>query len=64
MDFMNNATFFVKTLILQAFISSALWSQERQSVDSLTRQIDNKFEALNHRLDQLEKAVDDVQWYN
>ncbi|HAL55050.1 MAG TPA: S9 family peptidase [Bacteroidetes bacterium] len=26
--------------------------------------IQQRFEALNHRLDQLEKAVDDVLWYN
>ena len=28
------------------------------------KQIDKKFEALDHRLDELAKAVDDVQWYN
>lgn len=26
--------------------------------------IDRRFEALDHRLDQLEKAVDDILWYN
>jgi dipeptidyl aminopeptidase/acylaminoacyl peptidase len=27
-------------------------------------ELETKFEALNHRLDDLEKAVDDVLWYN
>jgi dipeptidyl aminopeptidase/acylaminoacyl peptidase len=27
-------------------------------------EVETKFEALNHRLDDLEKAVDDVLWYN
>ncbi len=28
------------------------------------KEFTKKFEALDHRLDQLEKAIDDVQWYN
>jgi dipeptidyl aminopeptidase/acylaminoacyl peptidase len=53
-----------KTFVFLFLIFIPLWAQERQSVDSLMKQIDKKFEALNHRLDQLDKAVDDVQWYN
>jgi len=30
----------------------------------LQKLIEKRFEALNHRLDQLEKAVDDVLWYD
>jgi hypothetical protein len=26
--------------------------------------IDSKFEALDHRVDQLQKAIDDVLWYD
>ena len=39
-------------------------AQNRQPIDSLAAQIDRKFEALDHRLDQLAKAIDDIQWYN
>jgi dipeptidyl aminopeptidase/acylaminoacyl peptidase len=31
---------------------------------SLKMQIDDRFEALDHRLDQLEKAVDDILWFD
>jgi dipeptidyl aminopeptidase/acylaminoacyl peptidase len=36
----------------------------KMNEDSLSKHIDEKFEALDHRLDQLTKAVDDVLWYN
>jgi dipeptidyl aminopeptidase/acylaminoacyl peptidase len=32
--------------------------------DSISETIEKKFEALNYRIDELEKAVDDVLWYN
>jgi len=31
---------------------------------ALSKQIDKKFEALDQRIDQLEKAVDDILWYD
>jgi dipeptidyl aminopeptidase/acylaminoacyl peptidase len=31
---------------------------------SLEALIDKRFEALDHRLDTIEKAIDDIQWYN
>jgi dipeptidyl aminopeptidase/acylaminoacyl peptidase len=37
-------------------------SAQEKPVDA--KLIDSKFEALNHRVDQLEKSVDDVLWYN
>jgi dipeptidyl aminopeptidase/acylaminoacyl peptidase len=64
---MNHSTFLhllFKTLLLLFLCSLPLWTQDGHSVDSLAKQIDKKFEALDHRLDQLEKAVDDVQWYH
>ena len=56
--------FLLKTFIFLFLNILPLLAQERQSIDSLMKQIDKKFEALDHRLDQLAKAVDDVQWYN
>jgi dipeptidyl aminopeptidase/acylaminoacyl peptidase len=64
---MNNSTFLhllLKTLVLLFLCSLPVRTQEKHPIDSLSKQVDNKFEALNYRLDQLEKAVDDVQWYN
>jgi hypothetical protein len=49
-------------LILGAGIPAALAEDAPES--SLEAQIDRRFEALDHRLDTLEKAVDDIQWYN
>jgi len=36
--------------------------QDKTGSDSIEKQIDKKFESLDHRLDQIEKAVDDLQW--
>ena len=49
---------------LISFLAIPLRAQQVTPVDSLKEQIDKKFEALDHRLDELAKAVDDVQWYN
>jgi dipeptidyl aminopeptidase/acylaminoacyl peptidase len=38
--------------------------EERSRFDTLSLHVDAKFESLDHRLDQFEKAVDDVMWYN
>ncbi len=48
-----------------AFTMALLNAQEKKmNEDGISKQIDEKFEALDHRLDQLAKAVDDVIWYN
>ncbi|MBF8294270.1 MAG: peptidase, family, catalytic domain protein [Bacteroidetes bacterium] len=47
-------------VLLTAFIAVSL-AQEKP-VDA--KLIDSKFEALNHRLDQLAKTIDDVLWYD
>ncbi|MGD0337442.1 MAG: alpha/beta fold hydrolase [Bacteroidota bacterium] len=41
-------------------------AQEKQSNNKQDNEIiiEKKFEDLNYRLDQLEKALDDIQWYN
>ena len=36
---------------------------EKPSSESINEYIDKKFEALDHRLDEIEKAVDDILWY-
>ena len=51
-------------IVLVFFLTLPLAAQNGTPVDSLKKQIDKKFEALDHRLDELAKAVDDVQWYN
>jgi len=54
--------FVLSVMILITFLSSFLVAQEKEkNVNDL---IDKKFESLDHRLDQLAKAIDDVQWYN
>ena len=49
---------------LLSFMVLPMRAQHGTSIDSLKKQIDKKFEALDHRLDELAKAIDDVQWYN
>jgi len=64
---MNNSISFrclEKIVILLVLFTLTLHTQDASSIDSLANQIEKKFEALNHRIDHLEKAVDDVQWYN
>ncbi len=50
------------TFLLIAFFSSQNFAQEKEK--SVEEIIEKRFELLNHRLDQLEKAVDDILWYN
>ncbi|MBI5730964.1 MAG: S9 family peptidase [Ignavibacteriales bacterium] len=40
----------------------ATFAQEKEK--STNEVIEKKFEDLDHRLDQLAKAIDDIQWYN
>jgi dipeptidyl aminopeptidase/acylaminoacyl peptidase len=41
--------------------NNAQSTTEEKTVEKL---INNKFESLDHRLDQIEKAIDDIQWNN
>jgi dipeptidyl aminopeptidase/acylaminoacyl peptidase len=53
--------------IVLIFLTMALQlnaQQEKSRTDSLSQIINDKFESLDHRLDRLEKEIDDVQWYN
>lgn len=46
--------------LLFVFSPISLFSQEQ----NLNELIEKKFEALEHRLDILEKGIDDIQWFN
>lgn len=49
--------------VLAAVLAAGAAAQE-PAPDPVQAAIDKKFAALNHRLDTLEKAVDDILWYN
>ena len=61
---MNSGFRIISNVILFLFLTSLLIAQEENGKDDTTdKLIQNKFQSLNHRLDQLEKAVDDLLWY-
>lgn len=39
-------------------------AQDENKPDPVEKMIDRKFESLGHRLDQIEKAVDDLRWHD
>lgn len=39
-------------------------SSSGEADESINSKIDAKFEDLNHRLDRIDKAIDDLMWYN
>jgi dipeptidyl aminopeptidase/acylaminoacyl peptidase len=52
-------------LLISLLFNTLLLAQEgKQESTGVEKQIDKKFESLNHRLDQVEKAIDDILWYN
>ncbi|MGE5401266.1 MAG: alpha/beta hydrolase family protein [Ignavibacteriales bacterium] len=57
--------FFIGLIFLGSLsLSSPAFSQEKPGDKNIQEVIDKKFESLGHRLDQLEKAMDDILWYN
>jgi dipeptidyl aminopeptidase/acylaminoacyl peptidase len=46
------------------FCISAVAQESEDISESLGSRIDSKFENLNHRLDMIEKSIDDLMWYN
>ncbi|GAB4181677.1 MAG: alpha/beta fold hydrolase [Calditrichia bacterium] len=50
------------SLLISIFAFLSLFAQEKSVSDA--EMIEKKFDALNHRLDVLEKAIDDVLWYH
>jgi dipeptidyl aminopeptidase/acylaminoacyl peptidase len=61
---MKTFSFFAVFLLLFLSLPTALFSQESKDADRLEKLLDAKFEALDHRLDQLAKSVDDVLWFD
>lgn len=63
---MRSQSFFRPAVLLfiplAAVLSYSPLAAQEKPVDA--KLIDSKFEALNHRVDQLAKAIDDVLWYN
>ncbi len=52
-------------LILSVFVVGLLQSQDKGDNQSdIEKLINKRFESLDHRLDQIEKHIDDIQWYN
>jgi dipeptidyl aminopeptidase/acylaminoacyl peptidase len=56
--------FLVFPLILGLSLTALPLGAQENEGKRMERYIDKKFEALDHRIDELEKAVDDVLWYN
>ena len=48
------------------FLLAALPAKGQSGEDqaALKKEVDRKFEQLRHRLDELEKSIDDILWYN
>jgi len=46
------------------FVPPLLLRAQEPDTENLQKLIDKKFEALDHRLDQLQKQIDDVLWYD
>lgn len=49
--------------LFMVFTITALAQNTQEEQTDEVKRVDKKFESLNHRLDQLEKAVDDLLWY-
>ena len=51
-------------IIQPLLLTTSLMAQEAAGTpNAIEKNIDHKFELLDHRLDQLEKAIDDILWY-
>jgi dipeptidyl aminopeptidase/acylaminoacyl peptidase len=60
---MNPKLSIISVILINLLFTISGFTQDKKE-DNLSETIENKFEALNHRIDELEKAVDDVLWYN
>ncbi len=56
--------FYVFPLIAGFLLGAALLKAQEQEGKQMEKYIDKKFESLDHRIDELAKAVDDVLWYD
>ncbi|MGD2295152.1 MAG: alpha/beta fold hydrolase [Candidatus Aminicenantes bacterium] len=64
----NNRLFVLFSFILPVFLfcaDSSVWAQaSAQEEDRVLKFLREEFDSLSHRLDVLEKAIDDVLWYH
>lgn len=60
---MNPKLFFILIILINLLLINPGYSQDKKE-DSLSETVEKKFETLNYRIDELEKAVDDILWYN
>jgi dipeptidyl aminopeptidase/acylaminoacyl peptidase len=51
-------------LVSVLFVARVMAQDSTQDGTPVEKHVDKRMEALNHRVDQLEKAIDDVLWYN
>jgi dipeptidyl aminopeptidase/acylaminoacyl peptidase len=62
---MKSLTYFIFIILLGLIVTCGTWAQESEKDQSkIEKLINMKFESLDHRLDALEKEIDDIQWYN
>jgi dipeptidyl aminopeptidase/acylaminoacyl peptidase len=62
---MRSLTYLFFVALLSLVLTSGTLAQDNPKEQTkLEILINNKFDALDHRLDQLEKEIDDIQWYN
>ena len=57
----------IKNILIIAFLlffSFVMKAQNTDSKDEIIKKLDNQVDYLQHRLDVLEKNIDDIQWYN
>lgn len=56
--------FYLTVITLFIFVPGALSQPGMTDIYEKIEQVDNNFEYLGHRLDVLEKMIDDITWYN
>ncbi len=50
--------------VLAGVLTTVGRAQDAENTSDLRKEMDRRFEALDHRLDQLAKSVDDILWYD
>ncbi len=61
---MKKIILFIPVLMLILLSRSLPAQTPEQEIQELKKSVDNNFGHLRHRLDELEKSIDDILWYN
>ena len=63
---MKNANLFLKIFMLPAFIiaSTVFTYAQVDNEQKIIELINKRFEDLGHRLDMIDKSIDDLAWFN